>query len=88
MRELNLLPQEAVIWGDGVLASAIAKVGEIGVERPIVFTIEALKETAQQLLEPVLTSSVGCFTGLPEHALDFGIRHGLKSALRLERSRS
>lgn len=83
-QQLTSLPQEMVLWGDGVLASALAGARDFGVERPIVFTNETLKAMAQQLVEPNLANCVGRFTGLAEHALDSGIRRGLDSCIALE----
>ena len=51
MNQLTCLPQDSVLWGTNILADAVARFADHGIERPITFTVaplESLNETALQ----------------------------------------
>jgi hypothetical protein len=62
-----------VRWGQGVVPRALQELPQHGVERPIVFTIEPLFSSTNQLVLPHLQEVSGVFTDLPPHAPDTAI---------------
>ncbi|OWJ69250.1 iron-containing alcohol dehydrogenase [Inquilinus limosus] len=81
MNRLTCLPQEAVVWGGDVLAGTLARLGEHGFERPIVFTVGALEEMERRLVRPHLQGSVGSLSAFEAHAPDTSIRRGLQACI-------
>lgn len=81
MNQLNCLPQNAVLWGHDVLASAAAMLAEHGISRPMTFTIEPLQKLNRACLEPNLEQGAGCFTDLPPHVPDTSVRAGLAACM-------
>jgi hypothetical protein len=64
---LKCLPQDMVRWGQGIVPLALQELPQHGVERPIVFTIEPLFSSTNQLVVPHLQEVSGVFTDLPTH---------------------
>jgi len=81
MNRLTWLPQEAVVWGEDVLAGTLARLGDHGFERPIVFTVGALEEMSSRLVRPHLEGAVGSLSAFEAHAPDTSIRRGLESCI-------
>src|SRR5437763_1066130 len=81
MNQLNCLPQEAVIWGHGVLSSAAESLARYGVNHPITFTVDPLQQLNRTWLEPHIKQSVGSFTDLPAHAPDTAVRNALAACM-------
>jgi maleylacetate reductase len=81
MNQLKCLPQDAVIWGHDVLASAAAALAERGILRPITFTVEPLQELNQAWLAPHFQHGAGCFTDLPPHVPDTSVRSALQACI-------
>lgn len=82
MNHLNCLPQDAVFWGENTLAAALPRIGDYGIERPIVFTVEPLEALARHHVEPHLKNTAGCFLGLPAHVPDVAVHAALEACLR------
>jgi len=83
MQRLNWLPHGAIYWGRDILAESAAALGQHGIGRPLVFTVERLRPFYEQHLSAHLEQAVGIFGKLPAHAPDTAVRHGLDEAVRL-----
>jgi alcohol dehydrogenase class IV len=83
MNNLLCLPQNAVFWGDHILATTIARFEEYGIDRPITFTVEPLEELNRTYVRPNLKDGVGSFTNLPPHVPDVAVLEGLETCIRL-----
>jgi maleylacetate reductase len=79
---LKCLPQDMVRWGQGIVPQALQELPRHGVERPIVFTIERLFASTNQLVLPHLEEVSGVFTDLPPHAPDTAIEAALARCIR------
>ena len=75
---LQCLPQNLIVWGRDAIAKELAKLGDNGIERPIIFTVDQLAEFSQQSVAPFLSDAVGTFLDLRAHAPDVDIRKGLE----------
>ena len=82
MNQLTCLPQDAVFWGENTLATALPRLANHGIERPIVFTVEPLEALARSHVEPHLEDMAGYFTGLPAHVPDLAVHAALEACLR------
>jgi len=82
MNELKCLPQDAVIWGRDVLPDAIGRLGDYGIERPVVFTTESLLPLYRDHIQPKLDRPAGLVTDLPAHAPDVAVRGALEEAIK------
>jgi alcohol dehydrogenase class IV len=81
MGELHLLPQAAVLWGPGIVADAVGRLSTWGIERPIIFSAQALKVSGQTSVWSHVPDSVGLFTDLPAHAPESAIERALQACL-------
>lgn len=79
MEKVEFLPQDNVIWGRGILADALAQLGQYGIEKPIVFTVEPLDALRRSFVAPNLPDSVGTYLDLPPHVPDFAVSQGLEA---------
>ena len=79
---LKCLPQDMVRWGQGIVPQVLQELPQHGVERPIVFTIEPLFSSTNQLVLPHLQEVSGVFTDLPPHAPDTAIEAALARCIR------
>ncbi|MDI7865315.1 iron-containing alcohol dehydrogenase [Rhizobiaceae bacterium n13] len=82
MEKLDFLPQDKVIWGRQVLPDAIARLGDYGINKPIVFTVEPLEALKNTYVEPNLVRGAGTFLDLPPHVPDFAVRKALEACLQ------
>ncbi|EJN22528.1 alcohol dehydrogenase, class IV [Pseudomonas sp. GM78] len=83
MNQLTCLPQDSVIWGENILATAVSRFAEYGIESPITFTVTPLTELNDTCLQPHIKQGVGVFTELPAHVPDVTVEKGLQACLRL-----
>jgi alcohol dehydrogenase class IV len=83
MNQLKCLPQEGIVWGHDILKTAAASLGEHGIRRPIVFTVEFLEDLNREYIQPAVLDGVGIFTGLPPHVPDYAVRKGLDACIGL-----
>ncbi|MBZ9780335.1 iron-containing alcohol dehydrogenase [Pseudomonas sp. REP124] len=83
MNQLTCLPQDAVLWGSNILADAVSRFGDYGIERPITFTVAPLNHLNETSLQPHIRQGVGVFTELPAHVPDVAVQLGLEACLRL-----
>jgi len=74
---LKCLPQEEIRWGDSIVAEALQGLRARGIERPIVFTVERLLDSANELVLPHLQELVDVITDMPAHAPDSAIEAAL-----------
>jgi len=79
---LKCLPQDAVRWGQGIAPEALEDLSKNEVERPIVFTIEPLLSSTNQMILPRVQDVSGVFTDLPPHAPDTAIEAALARCIR------
>jgi maleylacetate reductase len=84
MNQLNCLPQHAVVWGHGILASAAQALAAHGLDRPITFTVEPLQPLNQAHLAPHIEHAVGSYTDLPPHVPDSSVRGGLAACMQAQ----
>lgn len=84
MNNLICLPQNAVFWGDHILAGSVAGFDACGIDSPITFTVEPLEELSRTYVQPNLKTCVGAFTNLPPHVPDVAVLEGLDACLRLQ----
>lgn len=80
MQKLSCLPQDAVVWGQGVLSAAAAALPAYGLVRPITFTVEPLRPLYAAQLAPHIQDSTGVFTDFPPHVPDTAVRAALLAA--------
>lgn len=81
MDQLKCLPQDHVVWGHDILQPVAASLGDYGIRRPIVFTVEFLEALHRDVLAPGIADGVGIFTALPPHVPDVAVRAGLQACL-------
>lgn len=81
MNHLNCLPQDGIFWGQHILQAAVARLGEHGIHRPIVFTVEPLTKLYEDCVRPNLKQAVGSFMALPPHVPDVAVQAGLEACL-------
>ncbi|SIT44117.1 Alcohol dehydrogenase, class IV [Paraburkholderia piptadeniae] len=81
MNQLKCLPQEAIVWGHDILETAATSLGDYGITRPIIFTVEFLETLNRDYILPGVRDAVGIFTELPAHVPDFAVRKGLKACI-------
>src|SRR6516225_5324864 len=67
MNQLNYLPQASIVWGHDILGTAAASLGDYGISRPIIFTVEFLEALNREYIQPGISGAVGIFTALPAH---------------------
>jgi maleylacetate reductase len=84
MNQLKCLPQEGIIWGHDILKPVSASIGDYGISRPIIFTVEFLEALNREYIQPGIRDGVGIFTDLPPHAPDFAVRNGLRACIERE----
>jgi len=77
MNQLNCLPQASIVWGHDILGTAAASLGDYGISRPIIFTVEFLEALNREYIQPGISGAVGIFTALPAHVPDFAVRQAL-----------
>ena len=82
MNHLNCLPQDGVFWGQHILQGAVARLGDHGIHRPIMFTVEPLAKLYQSCVQPNLKQGTGSFMDLPAHVPDVAVQNGLDACLR------
>lgn len=82
MGNLTVLPQAAVVWGEGIISSTANRFNEWGIDHPIVFTIEALAETGGIQLSQHVEGNVGTICDFPAHAPDDAIQRALEACLK------
>jgi maleylacetate reductase len=87
MNELLFLPQERVCWGHEVLSSTLAKLGDYGIDSPIVFSIPELEHIRATYIEPAIGPACPSLLEFPGHVPDVAVRSAL-SALREHRAKS
>jgi hypothetical protein len=75
------LPQEGIIWGHDILKTVAASLGDYGISRPIIFTVEFLEALNREYIQPGVQDAVGLFTDLPPHVPDFAVRNGLGACI-------
>src|SRR5258708_33229810 len=68
--------------GKAIVPKALQDLQQHGVERPIVFTIEPLFSSTNQLVLPHIQEVSGVFTDLPPHAPDTAIEAALARCIR------
>ncbi|HLZ68253.1 MAG TPA: iron-containing alcohol dehydrogenase [Aliidongia sp.] len=81
MGQLTVLPQAVVLWGEGVAPDAARRLADWGVERPIIFTAEALAMIGRERLGPHVKDRVGMISDLPAHVPDGAVRRALEACL-------
>jgi maleylacetate reductase len=81
MDKLQYLPQDAVLWGEGILASNLSNLDSFGIRRPIILSVEQLNEMRRRFIAPHLSGDVDVFLDLPPHAPDVAIRNGLSAVI-------
>ncbi|MDR6890316.1 MULTISPECIES: iron-containing alcohol dehydrogenase [Variovorax] len=81
MNHLNCLPQDGIFWGQHILQAAVARLGEHGIHRPMVFTVEPLTKLYEDCVRPNLKQAVGSFMELPAHVPDVAVQAGLDACL-------
>lgn len=77
MSELRCLPQDAVIWGQDILADAVPRLPSFGIERPIVFTAAPLVPLYERHIAAGLGQAQALITDLPAHVPDFAVNAAL-----------
>jgi alcohol dehydrogenase class IV len=83
MAQLLPLPQDLIVWGEDVLATAIADFPRHGIESPIVFSVDFLDAMRSSLIDPHISGGVGAFLNLPAHAPDTAIEESLEQVATL-----
>jgi maleylacetate reductase len=81
MKQLNCLPQNAVVWGHDALTSAASVLDIYGIARAMTFTVEPLRKLHETQLAPHVAQGVGCFTDLPPHVPDTSVRAALSACM-------
>ncbi|QET01815.1 iron-containing alcohol dehydrogenase [Cupriavidus pauculus] len=79
MDQLKCLPQDHVVWGHDILRPVAASLGDYGLRRPIVLTVNFLEALHRAYLAPAIADCVGVFTGLPAHVPDFAVDAALRA---------
>ena len=79
MNHLNCLPQDAVFWGEDLLAAALPRLARHGIERPMIFTVEPLQALARSQVEPHLADIAGHVVDLPAHVPDVAVNAALEA---------
>ena len=82
MNHLNCLPQEGIYWGQHILQSVVARLGDHGIHRPITFTVAPLEGLYRSCIQPNLKEQAGSFTELPAHVPDVAVQEGLDACLQ------
>jgi len=77
MNQYNCLPQDGVFWGEHILQSTVARLGDYGITRAITFTVDPLAKLNDTYVQPNLKQGVGTFTDLPAHAPDVAVQTAL-----------
>lgn len=73
MNKLSCLPQDAVVWGRGVLSAATASLPDHGLHRPIIFTVEPLRPLYEAHLADGMRGNAGVYTDFPPHVPDTAV---------------
>lgn len=74
---LRCLPQETLRWGIGIVDAALRELAHDGLERPMIFTVEPLLRSTDQLILPHLHDVSGIISDFPPHAPDTAIEKAL-----------
>lgn len=82
MNQYNCLPQDGVFWGEHILQSMVARLGDYGIGHAITFTVEPLAKLNQAYVQPNVKQGVGTFMDLPAHVPDIAVQKGLDACLR------
>jgi len=81
MNQLKCLPQVGIVWGHDILKTVAASLGDYGISRPIIFTVEFLEALNREYIQTGARDTVGVFTDLPPHVPDFAVRNGLGACI-------
>ncbi|GAA4351875.1 iron-containing alcohol dehydrogenase [Variovorax defluvii] len=84
MNHLNCLPQDAVLWGENILAGALPQLAQQGIDRPMLFSVAPLEALARQHVEPHLAAIAGRVLDLPAHVPDVAVNAALEACLRAD----
>ncbi|MBB5426007.1 hypothetical protein HDG40_004180 [Paraburkholderia sp. JPY158] len=81
MNQLKCLPQDGIIWGHDILRTVAASLGDYGISRPVIFTVEFLEALSREYIQPGVRDAVGIFVDLPPHVPDFAVQQGLRACM-------